>query len=73
VAVTTDTTAAGRQAAEAAGVHLYLIKPENPADLIDALRQFEQLIRGHGKVSTRITRPAPPTGSREVRLSSEPP
>jgi CheY-like chemotaxis protein len=57
VALTTDTTAAGRQAAEVAGVGLYLIKPENPSDLIDALRQFERLLRGRGKVATRITRP----------------
>ena len=56
VALTTDTTPAGRQAAEAAGVGLYRIKPENPADLIDALRQFEQLFRGREKVATRITR-----------------
>jgi CheY-like chemotaxis protein len=57
VVLTTDTTAAGRQAAEAAGVGLYLIKPENPADLIDALRQFEQLFRGREKVAPRSTRP----------------
>jgi CheY-like chemotaxis protein len=57
VAVTTDTTAAGRQAVEAAGIRLYLIKPENPADLIDALRQFEHPFRSREKVATRITRP----------------
>jgi len=56
VALTTDTTAGGRQAAEAAGVGLYLIKPENPVDLIDALRQVERQFRGRGKVATRITR-----------------
>jgi two-component system, OmpR family, response regulator len=62
VVLTTDTTAAGRQAAVAAGVGLYLIKPESPAALIDALRQFERRFRGREKVATRISRPPRPPG-----------
>jgi CheY-like chemotaxis protein len=40
VVFTTDSTAAGRQSANAVGVGMYLVKPENPAVLIRALRQF---------------------------------
>jgi CheY-like chemotaxis protein len=38
VALTTDTTAAGREAADTAGVGLYLVKPESPTVLVRALR-----------------------------------
>src|SRR5688572_30991304 len=46
VALTTDTSAAGREAAGTAGVGLYLVKPEFPTVLIDALRQFESAADG---------------------------
>ena len=42
VAYTTDTTNAGRCAAQVAGVGSYVIKPEDPTVLVDIMRQFEQ-------------------------------
>jgi two-component system, OmpR family, response regulator len=44
VALTTDTTAVGREAADALGAGLYLIKPENPAVLVRALRRLGQAV-----------------------------
>jgi CheY-like chemotaxis protein len=46
VALTTDTTAAGRDAAGTAGVSLYLVKPEKPSVLVRALRRFGRVGRG---------------------------
>jgi|GEM_PF-5960735 len=59
VALTTDTTSAGRQAADAAGVGLYLIKPENPAVLVDELRRFERLAGGRPMASRSTGSPSP--------------
>lgn len=42
VVFTSDATPAGRRAAIGAGADLYLVKPGNPALLIDVLREFEQ-------------------------------
>jgi DNA-binding response OmpR family regulator len=42
VALTTDTTPAGRDAADTAGVGLYLVKPESPTVLVRALRGVER-------------------------------
>jgi CheY-like chemotaxis protein len=54
VVFTTDTTAAGRHSADAAGVgvSMYLVKPENPAVLIQALRQFAPPAGGGMPVAT---------------------
>jgi DNA-binding response OmpR family regulator len=46
VALTTDTTAAGREAANSAGVSLYLVKPESPTVLVRALRRVGRTGRG---------------------------
>jgi DNA-binding response OmpR family regulator len=40
VALTTDTSAAGRAAADLVGVGVYLVKPETPRVVVDLLRGF---------------------------------
>lgn len=42
VALTTDTTAAARRAADEAGIDLYLVKPADPAALVGVLRRYER-------------------------------
>ncbi len=54
VVYTTDTSAAGRSAAQVAGVGSYLIKPEDPTVLTGLLREYQQ---STGEDNTPLWRP----------------
>jgi DNA-binding response OmpR family regulator len=74
VALTTDTTPAGRVAADEAGASLYLVKPADPALLLDVLRQFDREGR-RGRVQGRnppppFTARRPPVGPAPVLLGT---
>ena len=56
VVLTSDTTAAGRRAAQAAGAGMYLTKPGNPELLVSFLRNYDY-VAGEGPPTRREIRP----------------
>jgi DNA-binding response OmpR family regulator len=63
VVFTTDTTLAGRRAALAAGVGLYVVKPADPALLIGVLRHLEDLSKGPLRFAATYARMPPGPGT----------
>jgi response regulator RpfG family c-di-GMP phosphodiesterase len=71
VAYTTDTSPAGRRAAQGAGVSSYLIKPEDPTVLVGLLRQYQQSTGG-GSPAVAIPAGNPDTAFHDSLTSSAP-